>query len=218
MSKLALLPLVGFFALACCTRVLGADVTGSGTKASATRTVGAFTTIDASGAFALDIHAGAAETSVVVEGDDNIVPLFVTEVSNGTLALHLPNGSYDTKVPLHVRVSTPMVQRVESSGAIQVDVVGLTGPKFDSQMSGACKLSAAGKVDLLEVHGSGAAKLEAFDVLAQDVNLHLSGATQANVNAARKLTVDASGASTVHYRGTPQVESSVSGASKVAPE
>ncbi len=218
MLKLSLSLVLAVLALACCSHVVGAGVVGSGTSKSETRSVGAFTAIQASGAFRLEIQSGAASTSVVVEGDDNIVPIFVTEVSGDSLELHLPNGSYSTNVPLVVRVSAPSVVRVKSSGAIDTKIDGVTGADLHAQLSGACKLRASGAVDAFELKGSGSTQVEAFDLVAQSVSLDLSGSSRANVNALRDLDVDASGSSTVRYRGKPEVKTSVSGASTVRAE
>lgn len=201
-----------------CTYVHGVDVSGSGTKASETRAVANFTEVRASGAFRLEIRSGAAAPSVVVEGDDNLVPLFETEVSGATLKLQMPSGSYSPKVPLVVRVETPSVTDLGASGAISTTVEALTGPEFEAALAGACKLIASGAVSEFRTSSSGASEIQAFDVAADSVVLKLAGASKAHVRAAKSLRVDASGASTVRYRGEPQVESSTSGASSVRPD
>lgn len=218
MLKLSLSLLLGALTFACCSHVVSSGVVGSGAKASETRNLGAFTSIQASGAFRLEVQSGAASPSVVIEGDDNIVPLFVTEVSGEKLDLRMPQGSYSPKLALVVRVSAPSVARVKSSGAIDAQIGGVTGAKFDADLSGACKLRASGAVEEFALDGSGSTRVDAFDLVAQNVSLDLSGASTVHVNAARALDVDASGASTVRYRGQPTVKTSVSGAATVRAE
>jgi len=201
-----------------CTYVHGTSVAGSGTKAAETRALAPFTEVRASGAFRLEIRSGAGAPSVEIEGDDNLVPLFETEVSGGTLKLQMPSGSYSSRVPLVVRVAAPSVTDLGASGAISTTVEALTGPKFEVDLAGACKLSASGAVSEFRTSSSGASEIQAFDLAADAVVLKLSGAAKADVHAAKSLRVDASGASTVRYRGEPQVESSTSGASSVKPE
>lgn len=204
--------------LAGCTHVGAHTVSGSGVHAALTRTVAPFTTVKASGAFELEVTAGAAATEVVVEGDDNIVSYFVTQVSGSALELHLESGSYDPKTPLVVRVSTPRLEHLEASGAIQIRATGISGADFDAGLSGACNLRAAGKTDRVRVTSSGACKVEAYELGAARVELQLSGASRAHVSASQHLDVQASGASNVRYRGTPEVKASTSGVSAVAPE
>jgi len=204
--------------LSACTPVRGPDVVGSGKMSSETRTVSSFTAVEASGAFTLEVTSGTATASVVVEGDDNIVPLFVTEVSGDELSLRMPSGSYSTKTALVVRVSAPDVARVDMSGAIEAVAAGLRGERFDSMMSGSCDLRAQGQVGESHLSVSGASKIRAFDLTADRVELALAGSTKAEVHAAQRLIVKASGASTVRYRGQPEVESSISGSGSVRPE
>jgi len=206
------------FLFAACTYVGTHAVRGSGVSTRVTRSVAPFDAIDASGAFELQVTAGAKTAEVVVEGDDNIVTHFVTQVSGSTLELHLESGSYEPKTPLVVRVSTPALENVQASGAIRIRATGLSGAAFRAELSGASHLRAAGTVDRAHVSSSGACKVEAFDLAAARVELELSGASKAEVSASELLDVQASGASTVRYRGKPEVKTSTSGASSVAPE
>ncbi len=201
-----------------CTYVTAHTVSGSGVRATVTRAVAPFTQVKASGAFELEVTAGAASTEVVVEGDDNIVSYFVTEVSGSALELHLESGSYNPKAPLVVRVSTPQLERIEASGAIRIRATGITGAEFGASLSGASEVRVAGTVDRARVTSSGACRVEAYDLAASRVELELSGASKAEVSASTLLDVQATGASKVRYRGKPEVKTSTSGASSVAPE
>jgi len=196
----------------------GADVVGSGTPARASRSVPTFTAIDASGAFALEVESGAKAADLVIEGDDNIVPLFVAEVSGGTLSLHLPGGSYALKSRLVVHVAASSVTRLVAAGAIEADLHGLAGDRFDVDLSGACRVGARGTVDRFALQATGANDVAASALVARAVELHLSGASKAHVQATEALTVEANGASHVLYRGKPRVETSASGTSSVDPE
>lgn len=214
------LPVLALLALLApaCSYVRGPTVVGSGKKASATRTVPSFTEVRATGAFRLEIRSGAAATSVVVEGDDNIVPLFETNVSGGALELHLPSGSFSPKEPLVVRVEAPSVESVGANGAITTEVEAISGPKFESRLGGACKLRLQGSSDAFRIDASGACDIEAFDLAAGTVEMSLTGSSTARVHASQRLDVSSSGASTVRYRGKPEVKTSISGSSKVTPD
>lgn len=201
-----------------CTYGVVRTVTGSGVRTTSTRTVAPFTDVVAFGAFELHLIAGASATEVVVEGDDNLVPRFVTEVSGDQLSLHLESGSYNPKTPLVVRISMPRLKRLHASGAIRVDATGISGAQFGADLSGASDLRLAGTVDRAVLTSSGACKVHAFDLGASRVDLDLSGASKAEVSASQLLDVQASGASKVRYRGKPEVKTSTSGASSVAPE
>ena len=217
LSVLALSALLTLLAPAC-SHVVGASVVGSGKKTSATRTVPSFTEVRATGAFRLEVQSGAPATSVVVEGDDNPVPLFETNVSSGALELHLPSGSFSPKQPLVVHVAAPSVTKVGAIGAVTTEVAAISGSEFEARLSGACRLRLRGAVDAVHCVGDGACEIEAFDLEAGEVELSLSGSSLADVQATRRLEVSSSGASTVRYRGKPEVKTSISGSSKVTPD
>src|SRR5687768_12132665 len=62
----------------------GPSVAGSGVRTSVTRSVATFDHVDVGGAYDVVVRVGAAP-SVVLEGDDNLLPLIRTEVRDGTL-------------------------------------------------------------------------------------------------------------------------------------
>ena len=62
----------------------GPSVAGSGAVTTDTRTVSAFERVDVGGEYDVVIRVGTTR-SVVIEGDDNLLPLIRTEVREGTL-------------------------------------------------------------------------------------------------------------------------------------
>lgn len=219
MRRLALAVLAAALTLPACSRVRGHSVTGSGTRASDTRTVAEFDSIEARGAFQLEVRSGAATRGVTVEGDDNLVPLFVTSVSGGTLALHLPDGSYSPKTPLVVRVDARALEQLDVAGAIDASVTGLSGDAFDANLAGACELDARGTSGTAKFECAGACEIDAFELLAPRVELDLKGSCRAHVRASASLLVAASGSCDVRYRGQPaSVETSARGASTIRPD
>jgi hypothetical protein len=66
-------------------------------------------------------------------------------------------------------------------------------------------------VEDLRVQLSGAGDIDAFDLLADNVEIDMSGAGGARVNAKNKLDVSISGVGSVRYRGEPEVHKNISG-------
>jgi hypothetical protein len=66
-------------------------------------------------------------------------------------------------------------------------------------------------VDKFRVHLSGAGDIDAGDLIAQDVEVDLSGAGGARVYAKEMLDVSISGMGSVRYRGEPQIRKNISG-------
>jgi hypothetical protein len=181
------------------------------------RSLPEFESIEGHGSFRLEVQAGAPRGRVVVEGDDNLVAVFETRVSEGRLKLGFPSGSYQYASPLAVRVEMPSLEKLKLSGAIDSDLRGLAGDGLTVELSGSCDTTALGRVRKASIEVSGASRLSTVELETEDLDLSLSGSVQADVAASRSLRVEASGASTERYVGSPQVEASTNGASKVVP-
>lgn len=102
----------------------------------------------------------------------------------------------------------------EVSGAAKL-IVDVPMQEFKADISGASNIKLKQNVPFINSDLSGASRLQAFDTDAEEVYLQLSGASKANVSVSDYLSVSASGASTVNYRGTPRIDQEVSGGSKV---
>jgi hypothetical protein len=87
--------------------------------------------------------------------------------------------------------------------------------KITVDASGAFDGYLAGESDTLMLDFSGASDLNAYDLKANVIDIDISGAGTAYVNASESLNVSATGASHVSYRGSPRVSQSSAGASSV---
>jgi hypothetical protein len=67
----------------------------------------------------------------------------------------------------------------------------------------------------MDVDVSGASVLSAFNLIAEDAHVHVSGASEAKVNVITSLHATASGASTIVYKGFPVLTKDSSGASSI---
>ncbi len=96
--------------------------------------------------------------------------------------------------------------KLENSGAAKTTVDG----KFDRvslENSGAGEITLGGAAGSLRIDVGGAAKVKAGEFVAENASLQTSGAASCTVNVSGKLTVeDASGASSIRYRGTSDVK------------
>lgn len=189
-------------------------VKGSGNVATETRDISDFKAIDVSGVFNVEIVA-QKEFSVVVEADDNLIPLIKTEVRDGILEIST-DKRIKSKSRLTVRISAPNIEKIEASGATKVSLSEVMNSSLTIDTSGASKINLSGKTDLLNVDVSGASKIDAENLSVADAVVDASGASKVMVNVSRELKADCSGASSVVYSGTPtNIEKRLTGASKV---
>ncbi len=101
------------------------------------------------------------------------------------------------------------------SGASRLEL-NVPADELDLELSGASVFTMKENCPVISADLSGASKLYAFDAASEKVYLELSGASKAQVSVSDFLEVEASGASSVVYRGTPRIDQEISGGSKIS--
>jgi hypothetical protein len=194
-----------------------ASLTGSGQTATENRTVGAFSKIEVSGAATLDVEIGNI-TTLAVATDDNVLPLIETKVEGDTLHIR-PVKNYRSTLGVKVKITTPALEGVTTSGACDISARGLEAKAFALDISGAGNAHLAGKTAVFAVHLSGAGNIEAADLAAENVEVEISGAGHAVVCATASLDASVSGVGAVRYTGHPaEVKKNVSGFGSITAE
>jgi hypothetical protein len=196
-------------------RGLHDQVIGSGVIKTEKRPISSFTSIDASGAFDVEVVC-QKEPSLEIEGDDNLLPLVKTEVQGSTLSIK-PEKGFSVKRPIRVRISVPNIENISSSGASSFRVIDVKNEKMKVDASGASSFDIAGETVALDLDLSGATKIDTERLRAERVRISLSGAGKAKVFASEELDADVSGAGSVTYAGNPKkVNKKVSGVGSVS--
>jgi hypothetical protein len=203
--------------LAGCSHLRGLknQIIGSGVIKTETRIISSFTSIDASGAFDVEVVC-QKEPSLEIEGDDNLLPLITTEVHGSTLTIK-PEKAFSVKRSIRVRISVPNIEYISSSGATSFRVSNVKNDKMKIEASGASSFDIAGETVALDLALSGATKIDTETLHAARVRISLSGAGKAIVFASEELDADVSGAGSVTYAGNPKtVNKKVSGVGSVS--
>lgn len=189
-------------------------------------------------AFTIHVRQGAT-FSVKATGELNDLDDLQTSVNRaGVLEIKYRNTWRNRRERMDLDIVMPSLRGVDFSGASVSDVEGFEKVRtLDYRLSGASKSVFTGSADRMNVDLSGASELDlrgdggvltgnlsgasqmfAFDFSVQEADLGLSGASRARVRVAKLLKVDASGASSLRYQGTPTVDQRVSGGSSVTRE
>lgn len=199
-----------------------------------TYSLNGFDRLDMGSAFRITVSRGSA-FSIEAKGNQRDVEDLEIYTRNGTLFAKYRNPLRARRYPMYIDITMPELRGIDFSGASKSTVSGftnvreldvnlsgaskstveVTAARLNVDLSGASDLYLKGDGDLIRGELSGASKVEAYDYPVDEVDLDLSGASNAYVRVEKTLTVKASGASDVRYRGTPAVRSQVSGASKV---
>jgi len=207
---------------------------GNGNVVKQERKVTAFNAIEVSGAFDVYLSLGSTQ-SVIVEADDNLLPLIRTEVHGNTLKIENKEPIHNSK-SLKVYITVTDLKRLEVSGAVDiqtqnkltltelaVEISGATDAVLDIAVqklaissSGGSELKLSGMANKLDIDASGAVDIRAFELLTEIVVLDISGAGEVEINVTKELTASVSGAGTVRYKGNPaKIDSDVSGAGSI---
>jgi len=222
--------------LSSCRQIFAKRVRGNGNITTQTRSAGDFNSIDVSGSIDVYVRQDSS-SSIKVEADDNLQQYVETFRDGNVLRIKTEEG-YNLRASRQIKVyvSSAMFKRFEASGAcniysegkinstsdIEVDLSGscdatleLSAPKITADVSGACSVKLKGDTKEFRVQGSGSTDIKCFDLVADNVNLDISGAGDAKVYANVKLSGDISGAASVNYKGAGQTDIHTSGATSV---
>jgi hypothetical protein len=209
--RTCLVVLVGLL-LAACDVVTSPVIKGSGVKKSEVRTVDKFSAIELSGIGRLRVERTGTD-SLTVTADDNLLPLFTSEVRNGTLYLSVAeNKSVSGLVEYAVTVED--LHALSISGTGSAEAMGLVGDLW-IVMSGVGSTRVAGRADMLTVALSGVGSLNAGDFVAKRAEVQVSGVGSATVAVTDELDATVSGVGSVLYIGSPKVTQHVSGVGSV---
>lgn len=201
------------------------------------RAVSNFSKLDIGGAFKVYLTQGDRE-KLVIEADTKEMAEIVTEVVGNKLKIHTKPGWGVRFHEMTVYLTFKNLDYIDFSGAVEVkadspltfselemDVSGaaeinmeMKAEKYTAEFSGASEIDFRGSCKTGNIEISGASELRAEGLQFEDLTLDLSGASEAKVFSTNKLRIDASGASSVRYKGNPpDVSIDESGASSIHP-
>lgn len=185
------------------------QVNGSGNLLKEKRETGTFNSISTEGAFDIEIVCQKPQ-SLEIEGDDNILPLISTEVSNNVLRIRSLRG-YSVSQPLSLKIFLPDLVAVSASGAGKLVVSGLKNEKFEIDANGAPTIRASGDTKVLSIDANGAGKIDTHNLRAANVQVDSKGVASVRVYASQQLDVTVSGPSRVIYEGDAVVHQTING-------
>ena len=192
-----------------CREIFAKRIRGNGNITTQTRSAGQFNSIDVSGS--IDVYVKQDSTpSIKVEADDNLQQYVETINDGNVLRIKTEEGyNLNSSRQIKVYVSSAMFKKFEASGAcnifsdgniksssdIDVDLSGscdatldISAPKISADLSGACTVKLKGQTKDFKIQGSGSTNIKCFDLVAENVDLDISGAGDAEVYASAKLS------------------------------
>ncbi|MHB8668430.1 MAG: head GIN domain-containing protein [Burkholderiales bacterium] len=213
----------------------GSPVAGSGRIKTETRAVSGFTGVALSVGASVEILQGNAER-VVIQADDNILPLVETVVENGTLKIRAARGEGSfaaSKLNLTVYAKSIDALSIAGGGAIHaaalrspalkasiagagdIGIDALEAGELDVDIAGSGDFSAAGHAARLHASIAGMGDVKAANLDARAVEVSIAGSGDAIVWARDTLRVSVVGAGEVKYYGDARVHRSIVGAGEI---
>jgi hypothetical protein len=196
--------------------------------------------ISVGNAFDVLLVQGNEEAVAVSASDDKFRDNITVEVKNGILVIGLAKGKWNMNIgnrKLKAYISFKTIDKLDISGACNVRVEGLLRAddlrlelsgasdlraklevaKLSVNLSGASDVKVEGTVTQLNIDASGASKFKGFELATDYCNASASGASDIKITVNKELSVHASGASDIDYKGNGVIRDlKTSGASNVS--
>lgn len=188
-------------------------VRGSGVAKSEERALKPFERIDVAGAFDVTLVDGP-NYKITVEADNDLLDAVSSDVIENELKI-MSLRSFVSRTTMKVTVESPPLRALTVSGNAHVVANSLRGANFAFTGSGSSTAKLGGTVDALKISLLGAGKVDALQLVAQEVDVEVLGSGTAEVNAIKSLGLMAIGAGTIRYRGNPKVSRHAIGRGKV---
>ena len=194
------------------------------------RKVGSFTSIQAEGGLDIYVTQGNEYGVAVSASSEEFRDAIVTEVRGNTLYLAFKykygwkNGMSNPKAKAYVSIDK--LESINVSGACDIHIAGVLKSddlkvvvsgasciKGEVQlnnaqflMTGASDCKLRGSAEKIKVQVSGASSFKGYDMNSGDAEINASGASDVQMNITNSLAVEATGASSVHYKGEPRLK------------
>lgn len=204
------------------------------------RAIGTYEKLSVYDAFDVSVTYGSATSKITVEANDNLMKHIITELDGDYLVIKLDSKiSVKSSATLKVNITVPELTKIKASGASRVEflnelntnsltldlsgasilngTINLTSCNF--KLSGASQTDVAGSIDTATIELSGASSIGNYYCNINTLSINLSGASSGSLTANNWLNVNASGASSLHYKGNPTIgEQEISGGSSLIKE
>lgn len=163
-------------------------VRGSGKSGKESRELGPFDSVEVGGGIHVIVTSGPTQ-AVLVEADDNVLPLVETKVEDSKLTIGFKTHNFWNAGDVNVTVQQPKFTALEASSGSSINATLGATPELALEASGGAAIVARGlDVGTLAASASGGARLELAGV-ADQVKLDFSGGARLKGKKLRARTV-----------------------------
>ena len=196
-----------------------------------------FTGLKVASAFNIFVTFSDTEEEIIVEANEDIQNLVIVEMIDNNLEIKLKKQTnIRGNATMNVYITTKNINYYLSTGASKITLESeLIAELAKIDLSGASIFTGQLNTDILELEAEGASKIDIFgqtgefkaelsggsgllnyDFLVKNINIALSGASNAQLTVSESIKIDASGASSLTYMGDALVtQKHLTGASEL---
>lgn len=198
-----------------------------------------FDRLDMGSAFVINVSQGSGY-KITATGRKQDLDELEAKVTNSTLHVGYKDRTWNkNRERVTFTITMPKLRGLAFSGAsrssvkgfrdvdqLDLDISGASNAEIEvdaarvnADFSGASTVVLTGKATRMQSEISGATSLKAYDLKLAEASVEASGASKAQLFVTERLQADASGASSIRYRGgASNVRSNTSGAGSVRSE
>ena len=179
----------------------GGTIVGSGEVQPEVREFAPITRISV-GAGLKVIVGAAAEQSVTVSAQGNLLPAIKTVVTDGQLIVTIPAPGVTATEPMSLTVKLPALESVALSAG-SVGFVEHTGGTLNIDVSGGAEITAIGTTPDLRLVTSSGSHAKLGQLFAQSAEISVTDGSTAEITVVTKVSGTADGGSTVVLTSKP---------------
>jgi len=202
----------------------GNGISGNGNVEEESRDVSGFSGVHASTGIDVFISEGSG-FDVKVEADENLLEVILTELNGNMLVIKTDRVNIRSAKSKKVYVTLPKLKElkissagdckgmtpfncddlrvsISSAGDLKLDV---EANRIDINISSSGDATLTGRTGVLDADLSSAGDLHAFDLIAKTVSVDVSSAGDARVHASEEISMNASSAGNIYYKGGAEV-------------
>ncbi len=199
-------------------------ISGNGNVEEESRDVSGFSGVHASTGIDVFISQGSG-FDVKVEADENLLEVILTELNGNMLVIKTDRVNIRSAKSKKVYVTMPKLEElkissagdckgmtpfncddlrvsISSAGDLKLDV---EANRIDINISSSGDATLTGRTGVLDANLSSAGDLHAFDLIAETVSVDVSSAGDARVHASGEISMNASSAGNIYYKGGAEV-------------
>lgn len=214
------------------------SINGSGNVIERTFAFSGFKAIDIKSNLTVKLENGPY--AITLRCDDNLLDLVQMEQHGEVLKIWNKKGQvFAPSRPIELVIRMPQLNGIQTFGQTTItSTTAFAGDQLDIRMvgasemtldvdyekveidlNGAAKLELNGNAKYMNLNGTGAVQFNGESMHSDQVEVILTGASSATINAQTKLDAEANDASSIRYTGNPEkLKTKTSGASSIKPE